>query len=68
MSVLDTLAPMTVPLVYINGQRYTGTVAVDFNHMMRCQEVHIRINDKMPEGLVLHSLDEVVRLWAVEGK
>ena len=51
--------------VYINSVPYTGRVAIYEDPTRLKTEVHITLpKDHLPDGMVLHSLDEVIRLWA----
>lgn len=52
--------------VFVNGKRHAGPVTVVHDVLRVMPEVHITL--PLPEGLVLHSLDEVIRLWAKESK
>jgi len=66
---LPTRFYRTAPAVYINGKRHTGKVEVVDDPLRICTEVYITTpQEVLPEGLVLHSLDEVIRLWAKESK
>jgi hypothetical protein len=54
--------------VYINGVPYQGRVTINEDHIRLKTEVGIYLPKELPEGLVLHSLDEVIRLWVKESK
>jgi hypothetical protein len=52
--------------LFINGKPHTGPLTLVYDAMH--DQDHLHINLPLPEGLVLHSLDEVIRLWAKGNK
>jgi hypothetical protein len=52
--------------LFINGKLHRGPLTLVYDVMHDEDQVHVNL--PLPEGMVLHSLDEVIRLWAKESK